>query len=135
MENVSNYQIFLDYLGRYGIMKKCCFKEGVNMSTKMLTKEQINLIVSYVSTRANQEDNYLNKDDENIFSIDTKINKQLDDYKQINVRCVAIGDRGIMPISEDDHFDRNKEFTDMMNICNSYTKPEIKVKSLKRKFC
>lgn len=113
-------------------MRKCCFKKGVNMLTKMLTKEQINLIISYVSTKANEENHSIIETGEDVFSIDDRINQQLAGYKQSNVEYVAIGDRGIIPLNEEDSFGQNREFRDMMNICSSYARPKIKVKALAR---
>lgn len=101
----------------------------------MLTKEQIKLIVSCVTVKPQPEDNQINESNADVFSIDDRINQQLDGYKQNNVGCVAIGDRGIIPLTEVDNFGKNKEFTDMINICNSYIKPEIKVKTLKKSNC
>lgn len=96
----------------------------------MLTKEQINLIISYVSNKAHAEDNSIIETDENVFNIDDRINEQLDGYKQSNVEYVAIGDRGIIPLNEEDNFGQNREFRDMINICSSYARPKIKVKTL-----
>ncbi len=101
----------------------------------MLTKEQINLIVSCVTVKPQPENNQMSNSDLNVFSINTRINQQLDGYKQSNVGYVAIGDRGIIPLTEVDNFGKNKEFADMINICNSYIKPKIKVKTLKKENC
>lgn len=102
------------------------------MFTKMLTKEQIDVIVSYVSTRANEKSNSIIEPSEDVFSIDDRISRQLDGYKQSNVGYVAIGDRGLIPLTEEDNFGQNREFRDMMNICSSFVKPKIKVKALAR---
>lgn len=100
------------------------------MFTNMLTKEQIDLIISYVSTIENGENNSLIEPSEDVFSIDDRISQQLDGYKQSNIEYVAIGDRGIIPLTEKDNFGQNREFKDMMNICSSYARPKIKVKEL-----
>ena len=100
----------------------------------MLTKEQINLIVSYVTVKPKSENNQINGSNVDVFSIDDRINQQLDGYKQSNVQCVAIGDRGLMPVNNE-NFNKSKEFTDMINICNSCIKPKIKVKTLKKSNC
>lgn len=60
------------------------------------------------------------------FSIDENNSSKLEEYKKSDIKCVAIGDMGLMPIDSSNKFEENRATLDSLAIYSSFVKPKVK---------
>ncbi len=70
--------------------------------------------------------------DDDSFSIDEKNSDKLEEYKKSDIKYVAIGDMGLMPIDSENKFEENKTIMDSIAIYSSFVKPKVKQLTLKK---